>query len=312
MKKAQATGFMVLIIGLVLLVAIVFISYMSVTGLSITALMAGEVAQSTVTNLNAAMLSEDNIRIVQDCPKDYQIEIDNGRVSVRLEKFFEDKTVDAYYLTPKDAELPEDVRVVCNYSNFIIIEKWRWPSGIIHLHVEATTDISHTAMDWNKKWCCINSEMKPLTLTFEEWTNWENCIDCDTQCKVEGYAIGVITNEPDKIGDCDDWRHCRCKTEAEKERVDFKCSFNNDVKWHWVNVQTEEAKGDIEPSDDSEGDVAEPFNKDWCPEGYEFSHCENKNYDDIEHTDQCNTNDEGEHKDDPYGANYCYCTEKGT
>ena len=146
MKKAQATGFMVLIIGLILLVAITFVSYQSISGVNVSSLLAGEVAQNIVTKINVAVMSPRTARILADCPDGYEIFIDNSRISVRLKRFFSDETVDGYYLVPQGIDLPQNLHVVCNSANFFVIEKWRNENGLQKLNIADTFNSSFTAI----------------------------------------------------------------------------------------------------------------------------------------------------------------------
>ena len=148
MKKAQLMGFMELIIGLILLVGTVTVSYEAVTGLKMGALLAGETSQDITSKIDSAMMAPEVVSIIAPCPNGYEVEIENSRVSVRFNKLFEDETVDAYFLLPKGTDLPDRVFVKCDKTNFFRIEKWRDKEGKTHLRIKDTADFEYSEIDW--------------------------------------------------------------------------------------------------------------------------------------------------------------------
>ena len=119
MKKGQAE-IIAIMIGLMVLGAVVVVGYEGVTGIKLAAIMAGDVAQDSVTRINSVMMAPYSARAVVECPSGYEFDINNGRFSVRLKRFLEDETVDSYYLVRSGSELPTDMHVMCNFNFFCI------------------------------------------------------------------------------------------------------------------------------------------------------------------------------------------------
>ena len=147
MKKAQATGFMVILIGLILLAAIVVITYESVTGVNLTAIQVGNVAQNTVTEINVVVIAPRDARGLVDCPNNYDFEIKQGRVTVHKNNFYRDETLSAYYVVPNGMKLPGQTYTKCNSTNFFVIEKWMDEEGIQHLSITPTEDREYSVRE---------------------------------------------------------------------------------------------------------------------------------------------------------------------
>jgi hypothetical protein len=129
-----------------LLVSIVFVTYESVTGMNIAEIMTANVAQDMTTGVNIIMMSPRGASGIVNCPKGYDVEINNGRVTVHIDKLYRKATVTAYYVVPDGVELPQDVYAVCTGDNFLRVEKWQDEDGKQHLSIAETDDLGYTAM----------------------------------------------------------------------------------------------------------------------------------------------------------------------
>jgi len=216
MKKGNLKGFLIILIGLVLCLALVLLGYEAVTGVKIAAVMAGNVAQDTAIKFNTVMLAPNMARIMVDCPPGYEIEINNARISVRLEKFGEDETVSAYYLVPKGAVLPENLFIICNKTNFISVRKWRTDEGNVQLAVEAMENYTkHKEIDWGEVSETVYSvEVPGLESSQYEWMrgtycgrdrksfDWQYCKTgaCQKKCGAQ------VSFDPEKPHFCKCWK----------------------------------------------------------------------------------------------------------
>jgi len=191
MRKAMIMGFMELIIGLILLMGTVVVSYEAVTGLKIGALMAGEVSQDITSQIDVAIMSPSVIRAMAPCPDGYEVEIENSRVSVRFNKFFEDETIDSYFLLPQGIILPDRIFSMCNSTNFFRIEKWMDIDGKTHLKINETSDLEYTSIDWDNVGRTVVEDMSiaPLDSDGDGLYDWQE------------EELGTNSDNPDTDGD---------------------------------------------------------------------------------------------------------------
>lgn len=143
-RKAQAELFMAIIIGLMLLFALVIISGEKVTGIKVGELIVKNAADSITNKINLAVLAPGEAVLRATCPAGYNIEINNGRVTVKAQKLFKERVINSYYIVPKNMVLPQNKRMYCNSTNFVLIEKWLWENGTKQLSVTTADDYKYT------------------------------------------------------------------------------------------------------------------------------------------------------------------------